>query len=141
MSTRHARMLSFAILACIMAAADVVVAAKNIGACGVIAEPGSYLLSKNLTAVGDCLTVTADFVTIDLGGFTIFGDGTGAAIKGDGTRRAITMRDGTITNFDDGIDFCPVTGPGTTGHQLVVERIRAIDNADAGICTWWRGLP
>lgn len=102
---RCRRDLASRILICTMAVADAVAAPKNIGVCGIISEPGSYLLTKNLNAIGDGLTVTADYVTIDLAGFTIFGDGTGAGIKGDGTRLAITMRDGTITTSPMGLIF------------------------------------
>jgi hypothetical protein len=117
MSRLSVRILLSGILICTMGVSNAVAAPKNIGVCGIISEPGSYVLTKNLNAIGDCLTVTADYVTIDLGGFTIFGDGTGAGIKGDGTRLAITMRDGTITNLADGIDFCSAAGPSTAGNS------------------------
>jgi hypothetical protein len=42
--------------------------------CQTISQPGSYELTDNLTTNGDCLVITADFVTIDLAGFTITGN-------------------------------------------------------------------
>jgi len=40
--------------------------------CQTISQPGSYELADNLVAPGgDCLVITADFVTIDLAGFSI----------------------------------------------------------------------
>jgi hypothetical protein len=74
-----------------------------INKCGTIDKPGSYRLTRNLTASGDCIVVTVDFVTIDLGGFTIFGPGAaaadGEAISGP---NGIVVRNGTITNFVEG---------------------------------------
>ena len=47
--------------------------------CRTIDKPGSYKLVNNLTGPlsgpGDCLEIAADFVTIDLAGFTISGPG------------------------------------------------------------------
>ena len=48
--------------------------------CQTIEKPGSYKLVNNLTATGDCLVITTDFVTIDLAGFLISGSGTGSGI-------------------------------------------------------------
>src|SRR6202023_4089786 len=42
--------------------------------CKTISQPGSYKLVNNLTfkgTTGNCLEITANFVTIDLAGFTI----------------------------------------------------------------------
>jgi len=49
--------------------------------CQTISNPGSYKLVSNLTATGDCLLINADFVTVDLAGFTISGSGDGTAIQ------------------------------------------------------------
>jgi hypothetical protein len=48
----------------------------EIDKCQTISQPGSYKLVKNLVLVAgtrDCLAISADFVTIDLAGFTISG--------------------------------------------------------------------
>jgi hypothetical protein len=76
----------------------------TIGGCRTIDQPGSYQLVGNLTADGNCLVVTADGVTIDLGGFAITGNGTGTAIiskpKGTGIPPARTVvRNGDISHF------------------------------------------
>ena len=51
--------------------------ATEIEKCQTISQPGSYKLVNNLTfrstTGGTCLLITADFVTIDLAGFTITG--------------------------------------------------------------------
>src|SRR5262249_46179573 len=50
---------------------------KGLSSCKSLTTPGSYVLTGNLSAVGDCLVVAADFVTIDLAGFSVTGNGTG----------------------------------------------------------------
>ena len=68
--------------------------------CGEIDQPGSYVLTRNVTTDGDCFVVTADDVTLDLGGWVITGtnnDRTG--ITDDAPRRNIAVRNGTITGF------------------------------------------
>jgi hypothetical protein len=75
--------------------------------CQTISKPGSYKLVRNLTTTGDCLVITASFVTIDLAGFTISGPG------GDNFARGIladtlgitgtTVRNGSISGFGAGV--------------------------------------
>ncbi len=91
-----------------------------------ITAPGSYVLGNNIRARGDCIVIAADFVTLDLGGFTIRGDGTGLGITDRQiTRRGITIRDGVITNFEIGVSLMAST-------SSIVERVKAIDNNNAG---------
>ena len=42
-------------------------APREIHHCATITDPGSYELTANLTATGDCLVIAADFVTIVTG--------------------------------------------------------------------------
>ena len=58
----------------------------QINKCTTITKPGFYVLTRNLTATGDCLVVAANFVTIDLGGWVITGSGLGGE-RGHGPRR------------------------------------------------------
>ncbi|MGH9900357.1 MAG: hypothetical protein ACRD68_00800, partial [Pyrinomonadaceae bacterium] len=75
-------------------------ARKPIRSCQTIDDSGSYLLTKSLTAAGDCLVIAADNVTVDLNGFTITGDGTGKGITDGGAQlKNITVRNGGVTNF------------------------------------------
>ena len=63
--------------------------AAGISKCTKITKPGSYVLTRNLTARGDCLVVAASFVTLDLGGFVITGEGDvgeGSGVIGQGDR-------------------------------------------------------
>lgn len=67
-----------------------------------ILESGSYYFTRNLhvtAATGHAITVAASGVTIDLMGFALSSDPavTGNGILIDGSRNAVTVRDGTIT--------------------------------------------
>jgi hypothetical protein len=83
--------------------------------CQTISQSGSYRLINNVTLKGrqgdTCLQVTADFVTIDLAGFTISwpgrqepGNPTIAIAAGENTR-GISVRNGSISGFGVGVNF------------------------------------
>src|SRR5258708_11817243 len=80
-----------------------------INACETVSTPGNYALTKNLTASGDCLTLTASNINIDLTGHTISGDGSGRGIGGNNVRN-IVINDGTIKNFATGISLTLSSG-------------------------------
>jgi parallel beta-helix repeat protein len=107
--------------------------------CQTLPAPGSYVLGKNLTAVGgrgglDCLLLADDFITIDLNGFTITGfagQGTGIKLASDfgGAGRGFEIRGGTIVFFARGVDLRVLGGsPG----QNRIERMRIQENSDFG---------
>jgi hypothetical protein len=106
---------------------------QSIGSCRTIDKPGSYMLAKDLAARGTCLLITTSFVTIDLAGYTIVGDGTGVGISNGSGGLAtdgigpfdITVRNGTVTNFEHGVHL--------DGRGHVVEGVRAVDNRGVGI--------
>jgi parallel beta-helix repeat protein len=113
--------------ACLLATSSGVQAAgRGIGQCSTINQAGSYVLTKNLTAAGDCLVVTADFVTIDLDGYTIAGNGTGKGISGD--QRNVAVRNGVIVNFAFGILLDSTTG------GAVIEKVRLFGNGKGIVC-------
>jgi hypothetical protein len=96
-------------------------AATPISQCMNISEPGAYELVQNLQTYGysDCLMVQADFVTIDLKGYGIFGSNrNGTAVNGFG--RNLVVRGGTIYNF-----YTAIRG----FDGLVVEQVRAVSNS------------
>jgi hypothetical protein len=97
-------------------------------ACGVITAPGTYVALANINATGDCIVVQSDFVTIDLGGFVINGNGTGNGIVESLTvgRRGITVRNGFITNFQNGIALSHSSG-------VRVENVNVTANGFHGI--------
>jgi hypothetical protein len=110
-------------------------AAQNlITACQTISQPGAYALANNLTASGDCLVITTDFVTIDLAGFVITGNSTGSGITVPpviGVVRGIAVRNGSIRDFVNGVDLSVVDGS-------IVEELRVFDNGRNGI--WAFGI-
>jgi hypothetical protein len=100
---------------------------NQITRCKEIRYSGSYALTRNLFATGDCIVVATNRpVTIDLGGWTIFGsDFTGSGIVAEGGfKQSITVRNGAITGFEYGILLEGVT--------VVVENVR-ISNGAVGI--------
>src|ERR1700731_2816573 len=80
-----------------------------INACATISTPGNFVLTKNLTASGDCLTLTSSKINIDLNGHSISGDGTGNGIVGNNLTN-IVINDGTIKHFDTGIKLTISSG-------------------------------
>lgn len=108
----------------------------QISSCQTISDSGSYALVNNLsTSSGDCLVITASFVTINLAGFTISGGGdvnsTGIrAAPNSGTLQGIAVRNGSITNFDTGVHlggFPPSAG------GSIVEGLRVSGTGFLGI--------
>jgi hypothetical protein len=89
---------------------------------------GSYALVGPLMASGTCITITRDFVTIDLAGFSIMGNGSGTGIVAmtapPGVLRGVAVRNGSIANFDFGVDI---------GDGSIVEGLRVSNTASAGI--------
>jgi len=111
-----------------------------------ITASGGYILAKNLTAVGSCITIAApgggnvvEAVAIDLQGHSITGNGTGDGIGcGQGPPVAtscnnIIIANGTVTQFSRGVfltgNFNTVTsmtvtkstGAGTNGDGIEVD--------------------
>ncbi len=112
-------------VACLAAEAA---AAQRINACTTITQSGPYALTRNLTATGDCIIVATDFVTIDLAGFTLTGNGTGTGIRASGlvNQKGIVVRDGMVVNFNRGVDLSNIL-------DAVIERVYAVDNVEVGI--------
>ncbi len=59
-----------------------------------ITNAGSYVVTDNLSATGTAITVNADFVTIDLNGYTV--SGTVNGILQSPGRHGLTVRNGTL---------------------------------------------
>ena len=104
--------------------------AVEIRRCQTIDQPGSYIVVRNLNSSGDCLVITADNVAVDLNGFTLSGEGSGAGIKGpplppQGGALALgtTVRNGYITHFARAIDLS-----GTT--DVTLDAVHAVSNGD-----------
>jgi hypothetical protein len=72
-----------------------------------ISRPGSYRLSSNLDVPANAagIVLFASGVTIDLNGFQIKGGGAGTGIAALHARQGIIVRNGSVTNFEKGIDI------------------------------------
>jgi hypothetical protein len=72
-----------------------------------ISRPGSYRLSSNLDVPAGAagIVLFASGVTIDLNGFQIKGSGAGTGISALQARQGIAVRNGSVTNFERGIDI------------------------------------
>ena len=112
-------LVALAIGAIILAPGAVAREPTEIKKCQTIGKPGSYKLANDLMAIGTCLTITTAFVTIDLSGFSIRGNGKGTRILTPTSLGAITVRNGTISNFQNGIDLgrSPTRLTGISGHR------------------------
>lgn len=108
---------------------DLLAGRTPIDHCQTIAAPGSYVLIKSLQATGDCLVIAASFVTLDLNGQTLTGTG---GLKPSGitdnrvARDAITIRNGTVTSFGNGVFLTSSSG----SH---IEKVHADQNGANGI--------
>lgn len=114
-----------------------------------IDEPGSYVLTGNITAVPDqhAIIIASDNVTLDLNGFALTGlpDALSAIADDDTDRTNITIINGTITGWGahgialDDADNARITGTTASdnggtgialGNNAIVERCTASNNAD-----------
>jgi len=106
----------------------------KVKACGEITEPGSYVLVDNLSAQSPqpCIVISARYVTLDLAGFAIIGVGdrvpgfTGIFVQPLLGFEGISVRDGTVHNFYDGISL-----EGAAGSS--VENVKVVFNLNNGI--------
>ena len=94
--------------------------------------PAMVTLSGTLTCASTsehAITITADDVTIDLGGHTLIGPGTGtcSSIYMDG-RSNVEIHNGTVRGFYYGIYEVS-----NTGHEHRVIDVRAMSNTQSGI--------
>jgi hypothetical protein len=99
----------------------------QIKTCRTISQPGSYELVNNLVATGDCLVITADFVTIDLAGFSIEGGGFGGVgVLASGQLLGIAVRNGSLSDFRVHVDLSSANGS-------IVEGLRVFGGPNIGI--------
>ena len=85
----------------------------------------SCTLNSDLVSFGDCFNVAADNITVDGGGFTIHGNGTGKAIGAIGTA-STTIRNFGIDNFLTGISLSKRTASpvkASTQNRVLSNRV------------------
>ncbi len=115
--------------------------------CQTISQPGSYKLVNNLVSTsGNCLVIAADFVTVDLAGFSITGSGTGAGWQPSGGRPARghcskRVDTGVLLEAADGsiVEGLRISGPAAGGvgidaHGIVKGDTLILDPRDRGFC-------
>ena len=111
---------------CLLGFTSEATAQTSISNCGPINDPGAYILTNNLVTSGDCLTINANNVSIDLSGFTIFGDGTGNGIvSGVNAIEGFTVRNGTVKGFDVGMSLF--------GNTMLIDHVQLIRNTTKGL--------
>ena len=98
-----------------------------------ISAPGHYCFQGNVVTAmtaGNAITINADDVLLDLNGFALDGTPAGTATAANGIftsdRRRITVRNGAVRGFFDGIQL---GAGGTRVANITVERMRTDRNA------------
>ncbi|MCC7552589.1 right-handed parallel beta-helix repeat-containing protein, partial [Candidatus Micrarchaeota archaeon] len=74
-----------------------------ISLCTTINSPGTYYLSGNLAASGNCININSDNVALMCSGATITGTGTGTGIKID-AQSDVRIYDCKLNNFNIGVE-------------------------------------
>lgn len=102
-----------------------------------ISAGGSYCLTSDLIAPstftsGTAITVAADNVTVDLGGYTLSNLPAGLATKAIGilalTQNNVTVQNGTVRGFYIGIQLSGVSGTAANSSGHLVQNVRADSN-------------
>ena len=91
----------------------------------------SKTLTSNLNCTGDGLIIAANGITLNLGGFTITGDG-GVGDNGIDNptgKDNVVIKNGTVQNFDEGVKI----GENATATANTVRGITATNNLEEGI--------
>jgi hypothetical protein len=99
-----------------------------------ISASGVYCLTSDLgtnTAGGFAITITADDVTLDLGGHSLSGLAGGTTTNAYGIyaldHKNITIRNGTVRGFAKGIDLDDSGGGASRGHLVEYVRLETIN--------------
>jgi hypothetical protein len=125
---RHFNRTAIAVPIVVLLASVAAPAQQMIRSCRTLTESGSYELAANVSATGDCLILADNHITIDFQGFKIAGSGSGSAVRASAgsAREAITIRNGTIVNFEHGINLA------FDGVNVRVEGMTVIGNNSVG---------
>jgi hypothetical protein len=134
-------MLAFAalLLLAIEATSSAAHADGTISACGPVTVPGTYTVTKDITAPPyttntNCITIMASGVAIDLKGHTIHGSGASIfpyngiiAVAGSTNITNIIVANGTIKGFSTNLNFGFVSGGVTISNVKAVNGGLGID--------------
>jgi hypothetical protein len=103
--TRKVLLLGAA-LALLLGVSVVGEAATVLTGCRNITSAGDYTVGTDIDASGDCFTVQADHVGLNLQGHRLSGNGTGKGITDGGNKHSgLIITNGTVMNFGTGIDL------------------------------------
>lgn len=138
----HAKVFGFALLACLALSAgahadETLICTRYISAVPfTIRAPGHYCFAFDIRTginTGNAITIEADDVLLDLNGFTLDGTPAGTGTNANGIftfdRRHLTVRNGTVRGFFDGVQL-GAGGPRVAG--ITVEGMR-VDRTAVGI--------
>jgi parallel beta-helix repeat protein len=92
---------------------------------------GSYYITSNLTGTAGTIGISlaADNITLDLGGFTLFGGGGNIAVsQSGGSRTNLVIRNGVIRGWTNGAVH-------VGSFHVQCEDLNLVDNGGAGILT------
>jgi hypothetical protein len=100
-----------------------------------IINNGSYYLTGNINGAAgqDVITIAANYVTLDLNGFTINGGRTGIIILPTTTVGNIIIENGTIRSTSGSAIFSTAASFGVAAPPTTVRNLRLEDISDAGI--------
>jgi hypothetical protein len=122
-------LFSIALAAAILVPGPAAQAARvPIKACQTISQPGSYVLENDLTSTGDCLVITANFVTINLAGFSISSGGTAISASSTSSVDGIAIQNGSISARLSGVILAGRDLVGGDGN--IVENLRIFSLGD-----------
>jgi parallel beta-helix repeat protein len=107
------RLLLLGLLAAAWLAMPVPGARADQVACGQVITTNTTLSNSLNACSGDGLVIGASGVTVDLGGHAVVGVGLGIGVRNDG-HADVTIRNGTVQNFDYGV----VLNPGTVRNAV-----------------------
>lgn len=91
-----------------------------------IAQPGSYVVTRDIVSTGTAITINASKVTLDLGGFRVKGGASYVTIALGPGVDAVTIANGTVEGGAVGID-------GTTAGALVFRNLDVVGTTIAAI--------
>jgi hypothetical protein len=100
-----------------------------------ITASGSYYLTRNIAGAAgqDVITISNNFVTLDLNGFTISGGLTGIIILPATTAGNIVIKNGTIRGSSGSGIFSTAAAFGDVAPPTTVRNIRVDEMSDAGV--------
>jgi large repetitive protein len=100
--------------------------------CGQVVTQSVRLTGGLSNCSGNGIVIGNDRIVVDLGGHTVDGVGLGSGIHNDGFD-SVTVRNGTVRQFDHGVQLLPETDAGVVESLTLRENeVAAVELTDAG---------